>query len=260
MIVTCELCSAEVADLANVCSRCAHGLRLDLAAIPELDHELDVTAYGQARMVFGNAGGGRSADEPLPLNLGADARGRALKAVLASWCALIADQRGVPAPLDGLPTMSRWMLGHVEWLRHHQAGADAVVEIRDAVRDVRRAIDRPSERVFAGTCGTCGGSLYASQSARDAACRVCLGPKGEPVSYNVSARRSSMLASMADMHMAPPEAAFALSTLIGPIRADLIRTWAARDKLFPASVDEQGRNLYRLGDIAKLMVPAKQAV
>lgn len=259
MTVTCELCGSEVGDLANVCPHCAAGLRLDLADIPDLDHELDVTAYGQARMTVGNAGGGHSSDKPLPLNLGADTHGRALKSVLASWVALIADQRGLPSPLDGLPTMSRWMLGHIEWIRHHPAGADAVAEIREAVRDARRAIDRPQERVYAGSCDACAGPLYARQDAPLAACRTCVGPEGERQFYSVSERRNAMLDSMADQHMAPPEAAYALSTLIAPIRAELIRTWVARDKLSPASVDERGRARYRLGDIAALMVPTQQA-
>jgi len=253
-VVECELCTAPVADMANVCSRCGEGLIRDLQAVPGLDAELDVTAYRQAKMTAGNAGGGRSDEKPMPVNLDADALGRKLKAVLRTWCDLVSDKRGIPHPLDGLAPMSRWLLQHTVWLRHHPAGADAVTEIRDAVRDVRVAIDRPTDRMFAGYCA-CGTALYARQNAAHTACTVCVGDDGSRPSYSVTEQRETMLAAMSVLCMAPPEAAYALTVLVYPIKAELIRTWAARGKLQPAGVDEKGRNLYRLGDIAALMLP-----
>jgi hypothetical protein len=254
----CELCGAQTGDYANVCTRCGEGLRRSLEDIPGLDAELDTTAYRQAKMGAGNAGGGRSDEKPMPVNLDADALGRRLKTVLATWCDLVSDQRGIPHPLDGLAPMSRWLLGHVMWLRHHPAGADAVVEIRDAVRDVWNVIDRPRDRVFAGYCG-CGNPLYAREDAPQAVCRVCVDEDGQRPAYSVTEQRDGMLAAMEVMSMRPPEAAYALSILVYPITAELIRTWAARGKLQPSGVDEKGRNVYRLGDIAALMIPVEQA-
>lgn len=259
MTTDCDLCTAPVADMANVCSRCAAPLITDLRDVPSLDAELDVTVFKQAKMTAGNAGGGHSDEKPLPVNFDADARGRKLKAVLGSWCALVSDKRGIPGPLDGLATSSRWLIEHVTWLRHHEAGADAVAEIRDAVRDVRIAIDRPRERLYTGQCDGCGFALYAPPNASHAICPVCVGPEGERTYYKVSERREAMLAAMAVMCMGPTEAAYALSILVHPIPAATIRKWASRGKLEPAAVDERGRNVYRLADIAELMVPAQQA-
>lgn len=258
MNVTCELCAGEVADLARVCSRCVSPLILDLRDAPGLDAELDIAVSRQAKMTAGNAGGGRSSEKPLPLNLTADDHGRHLKATLTTWAHLVADTRGLPRPLDGIPTTARWMLGHVEWLRHHPAGADAVTEIRESIANVRRAIDRPRVKVYAGQCDACGSALYASETASWAVCPVCLDDDGR-TSYSVQERRDAMLSAMEVMCMGPTEAAYALSILVRPIPAATIRKWASRGKLEPAGVDDRGHSVYRLHDIAKLMMPAQQA-
>ncbi|MFI9552636.1 hypothetical protein [Nonomuraea endophytica] len=244
----CQLCGAKVADLANVCTRCTNALRRDLEDVPSLDHELDIALSKQTSL-----GGGGPTHIEMPANFDAEARGRKLKALLASWCTLIADTRGIPQPLDGLAPLSRWLLEHLEWLRHHPAGPDAVTEIRDAVRAVRHSIDRPTPRIYAGQCNECGTALYARQGATFAYCQVCVDAEGEHLHHDVEASKQAMLATLAVSMMAPPEAAFTLSILIHPIKPELIRTWAARGKLTPAGVDDKGHNIYRLDDIATLM-------
>lgn len=256
MTVTCELCSAEVADLANVCPRCARKLRLDLHDAPSLDTELEVATAKLTRI---GSGGGRSSEPRLPVNLDADTAGRQLKATLASWADMVADQRGIVPPLDGITPTSRWLLDHIEWLRHHTAGADAVTEIRDAIRAARTVIDRPRSKTYAGRCDQCGTSLFAHENATQAVCPVCVGPDHERQVYSVQERRDAMLAAMSVLCMAPPQAAYALSTLVHPIPANTIRQWSKRGKLHPAGVDEHGRNIYRLADIAKLMISSQQA-
>ncbi|UBU11615.1 MerR family transcriptional regulator [Nonomuraea gerenzanensis] len=257
--VDCDLCTAPVHDMGRVCSRCAAPLITDLRDVPALDAELDVTVFRLAKMTAGNTGGGHATETPVPYNATADDTGRALKAVLASWCALVSDKRGVPGPLDGLAPMSRWLIEHVTWLRHHEAGPDAVTEIRDAVRAVRRAIDRPRDRRYSGQCDGCGSALYASERASQAVCPVCVGPEGERTTYSVQERRDAMLSAMAVLCMAPPEASYALSILVRPIPANTIRVWAKRGKLLPAGVDDKGHSIYRLADIAALMLPEQQA-
>lgn len=253
MTVTCELCGSEVGDLANVCTHCARGLRIDLDDIPSLDTELEIAVAKLTRI---GSGGGRASEPRLPVNLDADTVGRQLKAVLTSWAGLVADERGIAPPIDGITPTSTWLLRHVEWLRHHPAGADAVVEIRDAVRDTRRIIDRPAPRTFAGYCD-CGTPLYARQDATFAACPTCVVADERRV-YDVHRTRDAMLTSMADMVMPPVAAAYALSTLVRPIPANTIRVWARRGKLLPADVDDRGHALYRLSDVAKLMMPDRK--
>ena len=253
--VDCDLCTAPVPDMAHVCSRCSTPLITDLRDIPDLDAELDVAVCKLSRM---GSGGGRSSEPKMPVNLNADDTGRALKAVLATWADLITTERGIGYPLDGLAPMSRWMLGHIEWIRHHPAGADAVTEIRAAVRAVRNAIDLPTTRVYAGACNECGEGLYAREGSPQAACRTCVTPEGERLVYDVTERRVWMLATIEDLEMTAPQAAHALSVLIREIKPALIHTWHARDKLSPSSADERGRNLFRIREVAALMLPNTQ--
>ncbi|MCW2881918.1 MAG: hypothetical protein JWQ95_6018 [Sphaerisporangium sp.] len=172
---------------------------------------------------------------------------------------MVSDERGVTVPMHSAATLARYLLGNVEWLRHHPAGADAVTEIRDAVRDVRHAIDLPNVRVYLGACNDCGEGLYAREGASQAACRTCVTPDGERPVYEVTERRQWMLATIEDLEMTTPQAAHALSVLIREIKPAMIHTWHARDKLSPVSVDERGHSRFRIPDVAALMLQAGKA-
>jgi hypothetical protein len=45
-----------------------------------------------------------------------------------------------------MEAMARFLLANVEWLRHHEAGADAVDELTGDMRTARRVIDVPANR------------------------------------------------------------------------------------------------------------------
>lgn len=62
---TCDLCGSRVADLAHVCTSCAHGLEADLGDVSSLMAEIEVTVTRQSRMGSGG-GGGRSTEVRLP--------------------------------------------------------------------------------------------------------------------------------------------------------------------------------------------------
>lgn len=254
--VLCDLCTAPVPDLAHVCTRCARGLALDLAAVPGLVAELDVALSKQARM--GSGVGGRSAEVPLPFDATASAVGGDLAAVLASWAALVVERRGVPAPPPSSAACARWLAGHVEWLRHHEAGGDAVTEIRGAVRAVRRVIDRPEGRVYAGPCSTCSAPLYARPGAAEVACRACATDDAELV-YDVQERRQWMLGRINDLLMYSTAAGAALRAVGVQVADSTIRYLAQQQRIQPHGHDERGRIVYRLGDIIEELVKSTNA-
>ena len=94
-------------------------------------------------------------------------------------------------------TMASWLLNHVEWLRHHRAGHEAVEEITAAVWEVARVIDRPNNRTtFAlGPCPEfeCTGEVRVYIPARDdhpahMSCKVC-GTRWDSVQFLNAGKR-----------------------------------------------------------------------
>jgi hypothetical protein len=136
-------CDRPVAD-GFVCARCAHDLERALGDIPAVVHQLNLTLAKQTRYADRNERGGN--EQPLPMDPQASAAASELRAHLVGWVRLVAEERGWALPEDTLDAMSRRMLHHVEWLRHHQAGHDAVEELTGDMRTARRVIDVPANR------------------------------------------------------------------------------------------------------------------
>jgi hypothetical protein len=159
-------CDHPVTD-AWVCQRCAHALERALGDIPAVIHQLNLTLAKQTRYADRNERGGN--EQPLPMDpLASEAIGQ-LRAHLVQWASFIQDERawvktmrfwtwtwterGHTIPIvetlsrpANLDILSRWMLHHVEWLRHHEAGKDAVEELTGDMRTARRVIDVPANR------------------------------------------------------------------------------------------------------------------
>jgi hypothetical protein len=154
-------CDHPITD-AWVCQRCAHQLERALGDIPAVVHQLNLTLAKQTRYADRNERGGN--EQPLPMDPAASAASSDLLAHLVAWVRLIAETRGIPLPAapiynpggnPGLNSMSRWMLAHVEWLRHHEAGADCVDEITSDMRVARRVIDVPANKTKFAVPGPC---------------------------------------------------------------------------------------------------------
>jgi hypothetical protein len=168
-------CDHPVTD-AWVCTRCAHNLERALGDIPAVVHQLNLTLAKQTRYADRNER--VSSEQPLPMDpLASEAIGQ-LRAHLVQWASFIQDERAWvktmrfwtwtwterghnipvvetltrPANLD---ILSRWMLHHVEWLRHHEAGHDCVEELTGDMRTARRVIDVPANRTKFAVPGPC---------------------------------------------------------------------------------------------------------
>jgi hypothetical protein len=143
-------CDKPVAE-AHVCMRCAHNLERALGDIPAVIHQLNLTLAKQTRYADRNERGGT--DTPLPMDPLASAAIDQLRGHLENWAKMIAEIRGYQIPIAetlsrpaNLDILSRWMLHHVEWLRHHEAGHDCVDELTGDMRTARRVIDVPANR------------------------------------------------------------------------------------------------------------------
>jgi hypothetical protein len=145
-------CDTPVAE-AYVCSHHTHQLEQTLGDIPATIHQLNLTLAKQTRYADRNERG--SSEQPLPMDPAASAASSELRHHLCNWVTIIAETRGQPLPAaaiyhpggePGMDTLARWMLTHVEWLRHHEHGHVAVEELTGDMRTARRVIDVPANR------------------------------------------------------------------------------------------------------------------
>lgn len=231
-----DWCDRPVGD-GYVCQHCGDRLARALGDVPALWEELDITLTRQARY---SEPEGRGGERSLPFNLKASDVGRALSGTLNTWCRLIAEERGKDLPEDHPPTVARWMLHHVTWLRHHRAGADAVDEIVSAVNKVRWAVDRPPERIYAGPCQDCGGDLYAKPDAAQVECRPC------GVFYDVAEMVSWMRTEAQGRLVTAKEGALLLCKFGYETTRNRIDLWHFRKLIAVAGHDPEGRNLFSI--------------
>jgi hypothetical protein len=154
-------CDRPVAE-AWVCQHCAHQLERALGDIPAVVHQLNLTLAKQTRYADRAERGGN--EQPLPMDPLASAAASELRHHLCNWVSIVAETRGLPLPAaaiyhpggePGMDTLARWMLHHVEWLRHHEHGHIAVEELTGDMRTARRVIDVPANRTKFAVPGPC---------------------------------------------------------------------------------------------------------
>jgi len=149
------------ADGLQLCWPHVGWLEADARQAAELYDEL-------ALVLAGGAGHGeRTSGSPdrtrLPNPAAMEARAT-IRAVLASWCRLIAEERGVELPRDEVADMGAYIARHAHWLAAHPAAGEAADELRELVRVARRiAYPDGTRAVDVGPCphDGCGGTLRA---------------------------------------------------------------------------------------------------
>lgn len=134
------------------------------------------------------------------------------------------------------------LLRNVSQLRQHPDADTAVREITRAAARAQRAIDRPPDLAYLGTCATCGHAIYATPHAAWVAC-AC------GAEYEVAARRTQLLIQAQDILGTAAEISRALTSLGRPVTPAVIRSLAFRGRITSRGVNELRRPLYRVGDV-----------
>jgi hypothetical protein len=202
---------------------------------------LDIVLTRQARYSDPE---GRGGEKALPFNATASELGWVLRNTLGTWCRLIANERGRVLPTTDTPAaVSVWLLSHVEWLRHHRAGAEAVEEITSAVNAIRKAVDRPAERVYAGPCADCGGDMYGKADAVMVECRPC------GLEYSVADMVAWMHSELRGKLVTAREATVLLGRMGIPVQQKTIEKWRQRDRLFDHGENRDGKLHYLFDDV-----------
>lgn len=252
----CRLCEAEV-DHGTVCAPCVGALAADLRAcwptgdLHGLDVDLDITI---AKMdVFPRSGGGgRPTEAPLPINDAASDARRYLHSMLSTWCRVILDDHGGQPPADTIADMARYLHSQTTLIRVSEWGDECVEQIRSAVYEVRRVIDRPAERIYAGPCLECEAPVYGVAGRDKAWCRTegCEGVVEDPQARREAAVRAAVEAAPGKTVTAA-EAAMASRALGRPVTDRAVRKMAAEGKIRPVSTARPARFL--LGDILAVL-------
>lgn len=302
---TNDNCARELQDTAYLCGDCTTHLRTDLESIldrtepptqpglahrviPGLAEDLTVAITKQSRFTQ-MPGSGRPAkrqtdehrtvlsEQPLAFGYAASEARTVLTSTLAYWTAAIAEQRGLSHPAYTLTDMAAFLTGQTDWIRNQPVGNEAHDELTTAIRNARRAVDRPQDRVYAGPCSPedegdptpherllialaglalptrCDGHLYARHGSTIATCDTCA--RDMPLND----ARDPLLARIDNMHLTGPEIVTALGGLGQKINANTLRVWAHRGLLTNhAPTGERPR--YRVADVRRLAEPTREAV
>ena len=299
-----DTCTRETDGLTYLCGDCTAHLRSDLESIldrtepptqpglahrviPGLAEDLTVAITKQSRFTQ-MPGSGRPtkratdehrtvlAEQPLAFGYAASEARTVLTSTLAYWTAAIAEQRGLSHPAYTLTDMATFLATQVQWIRNQPAGNEAHDELTTAIRNARRAVDRPMDRVYAGPCSLeeddgqvtyrrllsligreidprCDGHLYAREGSTIATCDTCA--RDMPLND----ARDPLLARIDNMHLTATEIVTALGGLGQKINANTLRVWAHRGQLTNhAPTGERPR--YRVADVRRLAKPTREAV
>lgn len=156
------------ADGLRLCRPHADGLSRDARQAAELYDELALALAGASSPICRVSGSpDRSSRIPNPAAI--EVRGT-IRAVLAAWCRLIAEERGVEPPRDEVADMGEYVARHAHWLAAHPAAGDASAEMRELAARAHRIAYPDGTRVVAvGPCphDGCGGTIRAVLRASD---------------------------------------------------------------------------------------------
>lgn len=301
MSAACTWCGIPTAG-ARWCSRCVRTLEIALVNIRAYAGGLDVIRARQAR--YGDPAPLRRGGGPLPLpvdarfvdrdpghpddpaagvgsNLEADVAN-----TLTGWARVVLEEQTALAgpacrlaclhvscarvrrtrpPADTVADCCRYLAGQ----RVHIAAAEYADQLLDELlnleRRLRRFVDRPPERWYAGPCTAglraleavwfCGAELYADLGEPTVTCRDC------GVTYDLAERRAWLLAAAEDRleNAATIARAVVVWTDYDRGESRLVRRisdWARRGRLGAREerlVDGRRRSLYRVGDVLDLL-------
>jgi hypothetical protein len=209
------------------------------------------------RQVRYSGGGPRTGEErPMPTNLAASARLKAVGNTVTTWARHICETRRaeLPArrplygplcadfpckhvsceriqwrvPPSSLTDACGWLATQIEWLRKRPEAGEAFKELHDACAQLTRLVDRPADRELVGMCD-CGKVLYA----RDGLAVVQCPQPTCKLTWNVDESRDILRLGLREKLFTASEcarlAAFWNERTQPQIRA-LITTWTRPDR------------------------------
>jgi hypothetical protein len=284
------VCGCEQAE-SLLCHADTSALERELGDVASIVADLDITLSKQARI--GGGGKGGLARERIPINTGAMVAADNLGNTLTTWARDVSGETWRPkrptivvkhvagarpfvgpihdqcehpscermrtiwiAPVPSvLNQVAAYLLSHIPEIRRHPAVIELVDEITDAIRQARRAVDRPADRIFVGPCMaenpddegrqvTCLEDLYARPQASEVRCKVC------GTDHPVAERRSWLLEQARDRLFTVREAA----QMMGDVGGIKVTEASIRGYIHRGRIVYHTGTLILLGDLLKVVV------
>lgn len=190
-----------------------------------------------------------SAETALPFNNHASDAKWGLRNTISTWARVFAEENPhlVFEP-ETVEDAARWMTQFPDLLADHPAAVEMYADIHEAVKEARRVVDRPAERVFAGRCDfvmndeECNTRLFAVAHRYEVSCPTC------GTEYRVEERRAEILKWLRGERATARVITDALKNFanIG-INMKSIRTWARRG-LIPNYASEGEVPVHQIGE------------
>jgi hypothetical protein len=247
MAQTCGNCPKTTGDGMHLCTDCANHLERDLA---EVDSTIEDLWVSSARMDVGSGTVGTSghATPSEPANLHAMDTGRTLSAVLTGWAQALGHTEPHPVKASAI------LFAQIREVRRQDWAPVLKQELRDALNDCRRAMDRAANKVFAGICPTivegqeCGTPVYARQGSGEGRCKTC------GTTWDVQEGRARALEAAGHHEGTPAEVSRMLSDPVNghALPQGTIRQWINRGKLAPIGTNRLGRPVYQVRKVRNL--------
>lgn len=239
---TCRKCATPTTGL-TLCNDCATALKIELGDVPELLAQLDITRTRQDQLTDPYDHGHHGGETPLPFRPHIAEVLWVLHNTLTAW----AGDHGANQKWS-IPTTAAWLTAHLNEIQRADHAAQLADEITQAIRQARRAIDRPGDpRMFLGPCtrttptGTCCTEIYGLPWQQTTTCPTC------KTEYNITNRQDWMLTQAQEHLGSAVEIAGFLRILGIHCTPSMIRNYAARGRLIPAP--DTHPPLYRIRDV-----------
>jgi hypothetical protein len=244
----CPSCGRKVPDWL-LCTSCTRILEGNLKALPELMRELRTTYTRQSQAGTGN--GGKGAETALVFDENAATIQDEVINAIGTWIRELS--MGDDNVASNMRAWCNWLTDRINRIRGHAAASEIADEIADCVKRVRRAIDRPADRLYCGKCDICQTGLWAKASDDVVTCQSCAGMVPPVVnSVLVTARRSAMLEQATESLATRAEILTAVPGMYGvPINGDTFQSWVKRGRLISVGTRD-GQATYRLGSALDL--------
>jgi hypothetical protein len=268
--VTCKRCSAEVHEGTYLCKGCVKRLDRALGNIVAYHGDFQTIRTRQTRYSAGGGGGKGAKGKTMPLGMDprfdVDGRGTEVEAearnTLTTWVrACIEDWPHLGWPRNTWPAMCGFLQGILTAIAGQEWAGELVRDMLKIEAQLKSFVDRPPEKIYAGTCVVCAivgdhSPLYAREGDEKIICPA----EDCDREYDVAECRETLLATVDGALCTAAEIA-SLATYFGVLDdRDKVRKrinqWNTRGIIQPDGLNTDGEPTFAFGEVVSSILRA----